>query len=162
MGFYFAAINYRGCDGYGAQYTQLANPANAARDVLKFYQQLMKNPNIDAKNVFLLTSSGGMAVVTELLALKPKLWRAVGLDKPSGCAVDERFKPGKLPPMVIIMGNQDPALDSMESFVAWARTNGVQVESVIHANTGHITYSERDRQDTLQHLVEYFVANRAN
>ena len=162
MGFYFAAINYRGCDGYGAEYAQLANPANAARDVLRLYQALMKNPNIDAKNVFLLTSSGGMAVVTELLASKPKLWRAVGLDKPSGCAVDERFDPGKLPPMIIIMGNQDPALDSMENFAAWARTNGVQVESVIHRNTGHIIYSEKDRQDTLQHLVEFFDANRAN
>jgi len=157
LGFFYAAINYRGCDGYGADYSKLINPKEGARDVLELYEQLIQNPNVDANNVFLSTSSAGMNVVTELLAVKPELWRAVGLDKPGLCPIDNRFKPGKLPPMLMIMGDQDPALDSMKAFVGWAETNGLQVVSVLHTNAGHITYSGKDRRDTLQQFSRFFL-----
>lgn len=156
-GFYFAAINYRGCDGYGADYSKLANTKDAARDVLDFYRVLIKNPNIDRRNVFLSTSSAGMSIVSELLATQPTLWRAVGLDKPGGCPVDARFEPDKFPPTLIIMGEEDKALESMERFVAWAASNHIEIKSVLHTNTGHITYNLRDRKDTQHQLTDFFL-----
>lgn len=53
-GFYYAAINYRGCDGYGRGYSELSDPVNAARDVLALREKLIsEHPEIDRKNVFL-------------------------------------------------------------------------------------------------------------
>ena len=156
-GFFFAAINYRGCDGYGAEYSKLANMKDAARDVLELYQRMKNDPNVDSQNVFLCTSSAGIGVVAELLAANPTLWRAVALDKPGNSPVDSRYEPGKLPPLLMVMGEQDPALDSMKSFVTWAKSNRVEIKSVIHTNTAHITYNLQDRQDTLQQMADFFL-----
>ena len=159
LGFYFAAINYRGCDGYGAKYSKLASTQDAARDVLMLRERLIKNPNVDAENIFLTTTSGGMAVVTELMATKPNYWRGAGLNTPGSVNIDKRFQPGKLPPMVMIMGGQDGALDSMKAFASWAATNAVELKTVIHTNAGHVAYSLDDRTDAQRQMVDFFLSH---
>jgi len=158
-GFYYATVNYRGCDGYGAGYSKLYDPTNAAKDVLALYDVVMERyPDIDPKNVFLVTSSAGMDVVSELLALRPGLWKAVGMDK---CFLpdEKRFAAARLPAMITIMGTQDPSFEQMQSFVAWAQTNHIDIKSVIHTNAGHITYSLSDRKDTLAQILDFFVGH---
>jgi dipeptidyl aminopeptidase/acylaminoacyl peptidase len=158
LGFYYAAINYRGCDGYGAEYSKLAHTGNAARDVLTLYAWLIAHAEVDPGNVFLTTTSGGMAVVSELLAAQPRLWAGVAIDKPGALRVNPRWDTVHLPPLLAISGGQDPLFDPEEArgFFAWAKTNRLDFRSVIHTNSGHITRSLVDRKDVLKQMSDFF------
>ncbi len=96
-------------------------------------------------------------MVYELLASSPKLWRGVALDKPAKFAIDGRLTPDQLPPLLLVMGEQDSDLDSMKQFVSWASTNGAEIKSVLHANSGHITYNRNDLKDTQDQITVFFL-----
>lgn len=161
LGFYFAAINYRGCDGYGAEYSSLANTQAAARDVLNLYDKLAANPEVDARNIFITTTSGGMGVVAELLATHPELWAGVAVDKAGAIQTNPCYDLGRLPPLLMIVGGQDPLVnrEAMASFIAWASSNRVELRTVIHTNSGHLTRSLVDRKDVLQQMAEFFIGH---
>jgi dipeptidyl aminopeptidase/acylaminoacyl peptidase len=156
IGYFFVAINYRGCDGYGKKYAGMQNVEDQAKDVLAVYHELLQNPSVDSDNIFILTSSAGQDVATEVLATAPQLWSGVALDKPANCYVDERYNPKNLPPFLLIMGDQDDGFEAMKKFESWARGQGVAVESLIHMNSGHITYKSSERKSTLDHIAKFF------
>ena len=157
LGFHYAVINYRGCDGYGAEYKKLANSRDAARDVLNLYETLAADPNVDARNIFLTTSSAGTAVVAELLAMRPELWAGVVLDRPGFGPDVSRLEPSKLPPMLMVMGGLDKGFDSMQAFVSWAKTNQVDIRSLVFTNGDHGTYNSTERRETLRQMSDFFL-----
>ena len=157
LGFHYAVINYRGCDGYGTEYKNLANTPNAARDVLNLYETLAADPSVDSANIFLTTSSAGMAVVSELLATRPELWAGVSLDRPGYGPMDSRFEPSKLPPLLMVMGGLDQGFDSMNAFVTWAKSKKVDVQSRVFTNGEHGTFNLTERRETLRQMSEFFI-----
>lgn len=157
LGFHYAVINYRGCDGYGAEYKNLANSRDAARDVLNLHETLAADPSVDPKNIFLTTSSAGMAVVSELLAMRPELWAGVVLDKPGSGPDVSRLDPNKLPPMLMVMGGLDQGFDSMNAFVSWAKTNQVDISSLIFTNGVHGVFNLAERRETLRRMSDFFI-----
>ena len=158
FGFYFAAINYRGCDGYGKEFSKLANAENAAKDVLELREWLLANTDVDPDNIFLTTTSGGLAVVNQLLIQQPGLWAGVAMDKPGSIHINPRFEPGQIPPILGIFGGQDSLFDlqAMNSFADWAKTNDVIFRYVIHTNSSHITHSAAHRKDILKQMSDFF------
>lgn len=154
LGFYFVAVNYRGCDGYGKDYAKLDNAEEAARDVRAVYDEIIKNPAIDRKNIFLWTSSSGSAAGYELLATAPELWRGAVLIHPV-LSTTERLS-NKLPPLFLCSGDQDGALSGAMDFQKWAKANGVEVVSEIYTNAGHVNYNAaeiKDRQDKVNRFL---------
>ena len=159
LGFHYAVINYRGCDGYGPEYKNLGNTRDAALDVVNLYEKLVADPGVDGKNIFLTTASGGTAVVIELLATRPDLWAGVVLDRPGELGIDRRLDPAKLPPILMVMGGLDRGFASMNAFVAWATTNHVDIKSLVYTNSEHGTYSLAERKETLQQSSEFFLSH---
>lgn len=157
LGFYFLAVNYRGCDGYGREYSALANTAHAARDVLAARNHLVAHHPVDPKRIFLCTISGGSDVVFELLATGPGQWQAVALDKPSGTPIDPRLAPGRLPPMLLITGDADPAFPAVCRYADWARSNGAECKLVVHTNSSHFTFKVDERKDKLDRVARFFL-----
>jgi len=124
---------------------------------LNLYEKLVADPNIDSKNIFLTTSSAGIAVVSELLVARPDIWGGVVLDNPGATPIDSRFEPGKLPPMLMVMGGLDRGFDSMNAFVTWSKTNKVDIRSLIHINGEHGTYNLTERKATFQAMADFFI-----
>jgi dipeptidyl aminopeptidase/acylaminoacyl peptidase len=158
LGYYFAAVNYRGCDGYGREFSQLANVQNAAQDVLKFREWLVSHTDVDPNRIFLTTTSGGMAVVSELLDLDPSLWAGVAVDKPGGTHHNPKWDGARLPPLLTIFGGRDSGFDTaaLNSFVNWAQSNRMVFRYAIQTNSGHITRSIAYRKEGLKQMAEFF------
>lgn len=156
LGFYFVAVNYRGCEGYGKGYAGLQNTAEAAEDVLRVYRKLINELDIDKHNVFLTSSSDGSEVAYDLMAKSPKLWRAVTLENPTDVDCD-RFDPSELPPVFFAIGDQDRALSLLQKFESWGASNRVEIQSVIYTNSGHITYVTSQRKDKLSRVSAFML-----
>lgn len=144
LGFYFIAVNYRGCDGYGRNYSKLDDSHGAAQDVLAVYEEVMKRYPIDEKNVFLFTSSSGSGAGWELLAVAPERWRGAALVSPAGWTEDERYQPRKFPALLFTSGDQDAAGPSVEKLKVWVAANGISARFLIYTNSGHITYNANE------------------
>ncbi len=157
LGFYFLAVNYRGCDGYGREYSALANTPNAARDVMAAYNELARKPDVDLDRVFLFTMSSGSDVVFELMAEAPAKWHGVVLDKPATLPAQGRLRPGKTAPLLIVAGDSDANFQSVVTFEAWARSHGVAASLVVHTNAGHFTFKVNERKDKIDQMGRFFL-----
>jgi dipeptidyl aminopeptidase/acylaminoacyl peptidase len=157
LGFHFVAVNYRGCDGYGRDYASLGNAADAAKDILAVHGQLVSDPTVDRKNVFLSSSSDGSVVAYEVLARAPGLWRAVALENPTAPVFEGRFNGRQLPPVFFATGDQDGACSTLRQFQVWGQANGAAIKSVIYTNAGHITYKSAERKDKLRNVSQFFL-----
>ncbi len=160
LGFYYVAVNYRGCDGYGRDYANLNNQAAAAEDVLGILKELAaKNESFDTNNVFLCSQSSGEQLVNELLADHPSAWRGAVLDHPSGFDYGSRFQPSTLPPVMVISGDQDRYLPALQGFVASAKSNGAKVSLLVQTNTGHLNWKVAENRNTERKVVEFIFEN---
>ena len=157
LGFYFLAVNYRGVDGYGRNYSDAYNPSNAAQDVLAAYQWLINNPGVDQNNIFIFSMSGGTPIVLELLHLTPEHWRGVAIDKPSSIDNPSRFNAIKMPPLLLISGDQDQALPSVNKFIEWTKNNSVPARIIIYTNAAHITYDLKSRKQSQKQVADFFI-----
>jgi dienelactone hydrolase len=157
LGFYYIAVNYRGCDGYGKAYAGLQDTAGAARDVLAVYEDLRKNPAVDTRNIFLCMMSSGSSLGLELLATAPELWRGVVFFQPAGWGEDERYRPKQFPPLLITTGDQDGALSSLKQFKAWADANGIEAKLMVYRNMEHILWNPAQFGEDLRLGGQFFV-----
>ena len=160
LGFYYVAINYRGCDGYGRDYASLNDPVVAAQDVLGILKELAaKNDSFDLKSVFLCSQSSGEGLVNELITQQPAAWRGAILDHPSGFNYADRIKPESLPPILVISGDQDRFLPGLQHFEAWAKTNDARVSLIVQTNTGHLNWKVSENLNTSRKMVEFVFEN---
>jgi dipeptidyl aminopeptidase/acylaminoacyl peptidase len=158
IGFYFLAVNYRGVDGYGQNYAAQYDAALSAKDVLAAYHWLTNNPGVDPNNIFLFTMSGGTPITAELLASQPQIWRGVAIDKPGGgLEHTARFEPEKFPPLLLITGDQDPALASVGKFMDWAGKQGIEAQEIIYTNAAHITFALNSRKMSQKQVAEFYL-----
>jgi dipeptidyl aminopeptidase/acylaminoacyl peptidase len=158
LGFYVLAVNYRGCEGYGAKYGSLENLSLAAEDVLAGYETLVNNPNVDLERIFLSSDSAGDALANALLERYPDYWRAVSMEHPGGITY-HRPDPAKTPPILVVTGDQDDACQGLRQFESWAKTNGLSVTAVVYTNSGHIPYRSDQRKDKLDRVARFLISH---
>jgi dipeptidyl aminopeptidase/acylaminoacyl peptidase len=157
VGFYYVAVNYRGCDGYGREYAGLQDAAGAARDVLAVYEELRKDPAVDTRNVFLCTLCSVSTPGLELLATAPELWRGAIFSHPAGWSEDGRYQPKQFPPLLITNGDQDNSLPSTKEFKSWADVNGVEAKLVVYRNMEHVLGNQEQFGDDLRLGAQFFL-----
>jgi dipeptidyl aminopeptidase/acylaminoacyl peptidase len=154
LGFYFIAVNYRGCDGYGKDYAAMDDPGDGAKDVLAVYRSVIRKHPIDKENVFLLTSSYGNVVTYETLIAAPKLWRGAAFMHP-GTPPIERL-PASLPAMYLRSWSGDPNLSEFLEFERWAIGNELDVVLEVNTDDEHIdftTLNAKERQDHINRFM---------
>jgi dipeptidyl aminopeptidase/acylaminoacyl peptidase len=157
LGFYFVAVNYRGCDGYGKAYSDLDDPTGAAKDVLAVVDEVCKLRSVDAGNMFLWTSSSGSAAAFELLAVAPERWRGAALISPTSWHDDARFRPKGFPALLFTTGDQDGALPSLQEFKTWAANNGIEAKFVVVRDSGHITFNAAQVASNRKLVARFFI-----
>lgn len=157
LGFYFLAVNYRGCDGYGREYSQLGSASGAAQDILAALNDLLSRvPDVDRKRIFLSSSSDGSALAYELLAEAPERWRAVVMESPTAPPM-ARLNAGELPPIFFATGDQDGAFRSLMEFQQWGNQGGADIRSITLTNSGHITYKSNQRKEKLEKVSRFIL-----
>lgn len=160
LGFYYVAVNYRGCDGYGRNYASLQDTRAAAQDIVGILKTLARDPKVDARNVFLWSNSSGSAMVHELLEANPGRWRGAIIDHPGGWPSGARTPGKRQPPLLFVSGDQDRFLPSVAAFVAWARTNQMSADLMVQTNCGHLNWKTTDNRAMLHRVVEFCLANQ--
>ena len=156
LGFYFLAVNYRGCDGYGRRYSELG-AGGAAADVLWAYRKVVETARVDQKNVFLLSDSGGGSLAFDLLWREAGLWRGAVLNHSSGRFVGAVGSKPRPPPLLVISGDQDRFLPSLRQFEAWAKTNGVSMRLLVHTNCGHMNWKTAELAGLQKEVAAFFL-----
>jgi dipeptidyl aminopeptidase/acylaminoacyl peptidase len=158
LGFYVLVVNYRGCDGYGRNYSEPPRTAAASDDILAAYAKVVKAAKVDRRNVFLLSNSGGGSLAFDLLSQHPDMWRGAVLDHPSGWSGRETGQGQKLPPMFIISGDQDRFLASLQQFRSWAETNEASVQLLVHTNCGHMNWKTAEIADAQVRVAKFLLS----
>lgn len=135
LGFYYAAVNYRGCDGYGRAYSESGNTGMAINDVLALYRELLARENIDPSRMYLFSQSDGAALASAVVGAQPELWRGVVFKQPGG------FSPASVsaswPAVLLCMGDQDRSFDAIRRSVHESQDLGVDLRLVVLRNAGH-------------------------
>jgi len=150
---WYVAVNYRGGDGYGRQFAQLQNTANAARDALAVLDQIAMNRCVDARRVILSSESSGGEEVLELLRSQPDRWRGAMLHHPAMGAGDAESLPTNTPPLFIVAGSMERFLPGLQEFTEAANQRGLKAELHIQAASGHETFNtDRIKETLLQEL----------
>jgi pimeloyl-ACP methyl ester carboxylesterase len=160
LGIYYVAVNYRGCDGYGLDYAQLRDTSAAVRDILGILNEVSRDERVDASNVFLYSQSDGGALIYELLAKEPGRWRGAMLDHPPTTSPDPRWRAQKLPPLMIISGDQDRFLPALVRVAAWARTNQIPVNLIVQTNCGHLNWKTAETREVARQMVKFCFVNQ--
>jgi dipeptidyl aminopeptidase/acylaminoacyl peptidase len=156
LGFFYVAVNYRGCDGYGSGYANQANPALAAQDILGILTNLAAaDESFDLKNVFLWSQSSGGEIVNALTSTQPDAWRGAVLDHPSGFAQPADIQGGSPTPLLLISGDQDRYLPGLEKLAADAKKNGDDVNLLVQTNTGHLDWKVSDNIRTEREVLNF-------
>lgn len=155
FGAYFIAVNARGSDGYGAAYASMKNEADAAKDVLAVYEQVLARHDIDKDRVFLMTSSGGVGVTTRLTLDEPKKWRGVVMDCPGGFSAHQLMKADRLPPMMVIAGADDPAVGSVRGLERMLKENPRAIQTHVIPKMGHVTFDLAQRKEKLEVMAKF-------
>ncbi|MBE0541113.1 MAG: prolyl oligopeptidase family serine peptidase [Verrucomicrobia bacterium] len=157
LGFFFVAINYRGCDGYGKSYAELKDLHGVMEDVLAVCRELAAALPIDERNVFLSSNSDGGALAFRLVAAHPEMWRGAVLDHPPGWSASPEWRGRRIPPLFFISGDQDRFLPSLRRFETWARTNDLEVISLVHTNCGHMNWKMAELREQHTRAGRFFL-----
>lgn len=160
LDFYYVAINYRGCDGYGRRYASLDNPDTAADDVLGILKEVAgKNNSLDLGNVFLCSQSSGDGILSKLVREHTTLWRGAVLDHPSGFAYGKNVRAEYLPPIMVISGDQDRFLPGLQDFATWAKAHDASASLLVQTNTGHLNWKVVGNLDTEREVLKFVFQN---
>jgi hypothetical protein len=140
LGFYFVGVNYPGCDGYGLEYSQLTDATLTTEAVSTVCRYLTQTEHVDPERLFLSANSSGCSVASQLLFSNPSRWAGVFLDHPPGIHHSGLKRGDRLPPMLIVSGDQDRFLPSIKTFETWAYSNKVSLTTMVHTNCGHMNW----------------------
>jgi predicted esterase len=149
IGVFHIAVNHRGVDGYGRDYSQL-NTASADLDIEAVYQEVIKNPNIDRQRVFLMAHSGGTSVISRTVKDFPGQWAGAIVfsgDLPSR----EEIQKQRLRVFAFV-GDLDFASTKNEvnRLQRWAEINHIPFTAFHAPHTHHVvTDTDIDRQSYL-------------
>ena len=159
LGFYYACVNYRGCDGYGRLYSAQWEAEKAAEDVLQAIQELTKNPHIDAEKVFAVSVSAGSSVLQCLLRRFPGRIRAAAFIEPVAWEPDDLLEANSLPHLFVSIGRNDPGLRFVETLQRWTRSHRFPAEFLYIPNYSHLGVDIPKRVAEEKALAEFLLNN---
>lgn len=155
VGVHYCAVNCRGTDGYGRLYSQLPH-SSGYKDISAVYSLLIKDPQVDSRQIFLMSFSGGMHIVNDAVAHYPRRWAGV---------VDMSGPP---PPMdksllmntkVFLFRGKDDSIqeeDSFRNFTTWAARKRINVETLYPEHVGH-SITDTAIEEQLLASLGYFI-----
>ena len=150
LGYYYVSINYRGCDGYGKEYSA-KDSAGVADDIMAVRKELLKNEAIESGKIILRCSSGGEAAVSQMLQTQPSLWAGAILDHPSG-----GMRPNSnSPPMLIFASDQDRFFSATTNMYNQGIAAKADIRLVIYTNESHSIYKTGLQMDLYQRTTEF-------
>jgi len=163
LGYYFCAVNYRGCDGYGRKFKAWINkdPNAAVEDILAAREYLLKkHTDIDPNRIILFGVSGATSTLFKTFFSKPALWnRAVALQvlvpDLSNLAIDYNTR---YPPMLWVQGAFDvkrPKEVTLDRYNA-LKTIGLDVNLVFLPNSGH-SIALKDRKMVMREILKFIM-----
>ena len=163
LGFDYIGINYRGCDGYGTEYSRLYDLDEAAKDVVAVVRHLVGSGSIAAGPLILTGQSEGCDVLSRVLAIAPELWSAGVLVRGSLSAVDALQQSHIMPPLRFIIGENDPAFELVKKNIgelkqlSWP-AKGHFIPNYTHLNVDPI--GRRAEEETLASFVLEILRDR--
>ena len=137
LGFYYAGINYRGCEGYGASYAKQWNEEKAADDVFQAIQYLGKELQCDTQRVFAVAASAGSSVLQNFLRRFPAVLRGAVFVGPVHWELDSWREAARLPRLLVSIGRNDHEFGFVQSFEAWAKLHTVPASFQYVPNYAH-------------------------
>lgn len=137
LGFYYAGINYRGCDGYGASYAQQWNEEKAAEDVFRVIQELGKQSQCDTQRVFAVAASAGSSVLQSFLRQFPTVLRGAVFVGPVPWELDQWRETDRLPRMFASIGRNDPQFTFVQRLEVWTKQHGISASFQYVPNYSH-------------------------
>ena len=110
----------------------------ATQDMLAVYHELLKNPNVDPKRIYISGTSAGSAVAAELVEGSSDLWRGASLLSPVSFP-RLPVRAAGFPSIFISIGENDlaPTRERAELFAQAAFRQGIPVRLVSHPLNGH-------------------------
>jgi hypothetical protein len=117
-----------------------ANAPTNPEDALAVYKEMLKNPNIDPKRIYVFGESAGTGTISELLVEHPQLWRgAVMLSPVAFPNLEPEEKMSRS--IFFSFGEEDNAQNQarMEKFIHEACGHLVRTQ-VKYGRSGHIFY----------------------
>ncbi|MGI8967258.1 MAG: alpha/beta hydrolase family protein, partial [Limisphaerales bacterium] len=131
-------------DGYGNKFKK-STPEESSKDVMAVYNELKRNPNIDLDRVFLMTWSGGSAVVNRMVESYPKLWKGVIVFSGSPSLPES---PSDNLKYLLFVGKRDtPFIKPNKEFQIKATKKNLPAKLLLAPRTGHeITNTDFDKK----------------
>jgi dipeptidyl aminopeptidase/acylaminoacyl peptidase len=159
LGFYYAGINYRGCDGYGRVYSEQWDEGKAAEDVFRAISELKQQPRVDAQRIFAVSASAGSSVLQRLLRKFPGTVRAAAFLEPIAWEPDDLLEAGPLPHLFVSIGSNDLRLRFVQTLQKWTRKHGAPAEFLYISNYAHFAPDIPKRIAEERALAEFLFKN---
>jgi Tol biopolymer transport system component len=151
-----AGIFYFTANPYGAGHPDYPT---RPKEALKFYDEILKNPNVDPHRVYLLGQSAGTGDISDLLDERPELWRgAIMLSPvrfPSLASVTRQY-----PSIFFSFGIDDNAYSraSMERFAQEACGHLIRTR-ITYGVSGHIFYKVDEDKKRYKEIATFILAD---
>ena len=135
--------------------------SQAPEDILAVYHELVKNPNVDSRRIYILGISASTAAVAELVDSSSALWRGAAFLSPDQLPnVPTDVK--NFPSVYISIGGSDKPerIAEVENFVREARNHHITVQLIRHKTAAHVFATPDLVKERYAALAEFILANR--
>lgn len=117
----------------------LSDDQEWGRSVLALFDELKRDPTVDADQIFLYGVSVETVYLSKLLAQQPEPWKGVLLLNPSALPDLSAMEPDRrLPQMLISAGKEEHRSEEYKRFQKEASRRGMKVEVVEEPNAAHV------------------------
>ena len=140
---------------YGSRANTPTGPAGEA-DVMKVYELVKAEFNIDPKRTYLWGHSMGGAGTYHIAARRPEIWAGLAVAAPAP-SIDPALglPPIKHLPILVLQGDQDPLVTTTRRWVAEMQKLGMQHVYIEKKGGEHTPFIANDRQ-MLQKVFDFF------
>jgi dipeptidyl aminopeptidase/acylaminoacyl peptidase len=159
LGFYYAGINYRGCDGYGRLYSTQWDEDKAAEDVFGAIQALRQQFPVDAQRVFTVSVSASSIVLQRLMRKYPGTIRASVFLEPAGWEPEDLLEARPLPRLFVSIGRNDAGIEFVQKLQQWTKSHAVPAQFLYISNYGHFAQDIRKREVEERALAQFLLKN---
>lgn len=147
-GIFYVAANRFGLNDW----TAVAKPG----DILAIYAQLLKNPNIDPKRIYVYGRSYSTTRVTEMVNEHPEVWRGAIFFSPVAFPKlqDSGVDPQRL---FIAEGDEDEASLQTGCFKLWERASRLFITAQLHFEHAGHGFSTQNYKTAYEALIRFIL-----